>query len=159
MALTVYATSGDLATWLGTTAPANAAILLRSASILVAAAANRDPYTDTPTGDQATVLRDATTAQAAAWVATGIDPAKLGIDAAPVKSRKIGSGDISYDTAGQSEARTAAATELVPEARQILYTGGLLALPLPVGATATDHLEHFGLSGPLRWPFSWWRNL
>lgn len=156
-----YATTGDLANWLGHGGPANAVSLLRSASILVAAAANRDPYTDVPDTIAARVLRDATTAQAAAWIALGIDPARLGLDVAPVKSRKIGSGDISYDTTGQDAARQAAATQLAPEARQVLYTGGLLALLEPVGADPSDGLPSYGLSAapPLNWPLSWWHNL
>ena len=160
MPLTAYATSADLTAWTGAEAPLNADMLLRSATVLVAAAANRDPYTDIPDADAAPVLRDATTAQAAAWITLGINPEAAGLDAAPVKNRKIGSGDIGYDTTGQSEARTAAATELAPEARQILYTGGLLALLEPVW-TGVDHLDHFGLTGPCRprWSQEWWQNL
>lgn len=146
MPLTVYATSSDLATWTGTAAPTNAATLLRSATFTVAAACARDPYNDTPSGNDATALRDATTAQAAAWLANGIDPAAAGLDAFPVKTKKIGTASVERDTTGQVEARNAAATTLAPEAEKILYTAGLLALPLPVTADPTDRLANYGLS-------------
>lgn len=158
--MTIYASADDLAAWLGETAPANAATLLRSAAIVVAAAANRDPYGDAPTGDTADALRDATTAQAAAWIANGIDPATAGLDTAPVKSKKIGTATIERDTSGQSAARTTAATAIAPEAEKILYAAGLLAAELPVWTSETDRLPSYGLprASGLE-PWSLWRNL
>lgn len=149
MTLTAYATSTDLASWLGTAAPSNAASLLRSATVLVAVATGRSPY-DTPSGDDAEPLRDATTAQAAAWIAAGITPAAGGLDSAPVKESKLGPGDITYDTAGQADARAKAAAELGSEARAILLAAGLLLVDLPVWPAADDQLLDYGLSGT--WP-------
>lgn len=156
-----YATTDQLTAWLadlGVDPPADAAGLLRSASLLVAAAANRDIYTDVPDATAAQVLADATCAQVAAWVTLGVTPAAAGIDTAPVKGKKLGSADLSYDTTGQSEARIAAATALAPEAQKILYTAGLLALELPVWTDPdSDPLADYGLDRTrigLRPP--WW---
>lgn len=163
----VYATVADLADWLaglGLTPPANATGMLRYASYLIARACDRNPYRDLPTDTDAPILRDATTAQVAAWVTLGVSPAAAGLDSAPLKSRKIGTADLSYDTTGQAAARTAAATQLAPEAMQILVAGGLYALDLPVWTSDTDRLADYGLDRPrsigLR-PWSWeqWQNL
>lgn len=162
-----YATVDDLTDWLeatGLVTPDNADALLRSATVLVARACNRDLYTDVPTTTDAAVLRDATTAQATAWITLGVAPAAAGLDAAPVKTKKIGSATIERDTAGQSEARVAAATEIAPEARQILLAAGLFALDLPVWTSDTDPLADYGLDRPrsigLRpWSLSQWQNL
>lgn len=159
--MTPYATLSDLADWTGETAPANGDILLRTATTLVARAAGRNPYIDAPAPADVEPLRDATTAQAAAWIAAGVTPAALGIDSAPVKGEKLGSADITYDTAGQAEARATAATQLAPEAADILYNAGLLVLPLPVTADSTDGLADYGLSATflVTRASTWWRNL
>lgn len=146
-----YADLDDLATWTGADAPANADQLLRSATVVVAAATGRNPYTDdTPTGTNATVLRDATTAQAAVWIALSLDPTTAGLTSGSVKRSKIGTGDVEYDTTGQAEARAQAANELAPEARKILLTAGLLLVDLPVWTGDTDRLLDYGLAGT--WP-------
>lgn len=145
--MNLYATYTDLTTWLGTTPPANGDELLRSATILIAAAAARDPYIDTPTGTDVDVLRDATTAQAAAWIAAGINPAAGGIDTSAVKSKKLGSADISYDTAAQAQLRADAVAKLSAEARNILYIGGVLHVDLPLGADECDELIDFTGNG------------
>lgn len=163
----VYATEADLGTWLaglGLTAPANSAGLLRSATMLVARACNRNPYNDVPTTTDAPILRDATTAQVASWVTLGITPAAAGLDTAPVKSRKIGTADISYDTTGQADKREQAASELAPEAERILIAGGLYALDLPVWTDPSDPLPTYGLDpvcniGLYPRPVEWWQNL
>lgn len=148
--IVTYASGDQLAAWLGTTAPSNAGQLCRSATILVAAACYRDPYTDSPSDVEAPVLRDATCAQAATWIALGVDPSAAGVDSSPVKSSKIGTGSVERDTTTLAAARLAAVTELAPEPRAILLAAGLLYEPVPVGAPDGDCLRHFGLSGP--WP-------
>jgi len=155
----VYATSTELATWTGVSAPANATSLLRSASLLVAAATGRDPYTEeAPSGATAEALRDATTAQAAAWSTAGVDPSTSGLlSVAPVKRSSIGTGTVERDTALLAEAMKAAATELSAEARAILIAAGLLLVPLPVGASTADRLLDYGLAGT--WPHVVPRNL
>ncbi|KRE79950.1 hypothetical protein [Arthrobacter sp. Soil763] len=135
----VYATPADLQDWIGQDKPlpANAAGLLRSASLLVEAATITAVYdTDAdgkPTASAvADAFRDATTAQAAMWSAAGIDPAGGGVaSSAPVSSKKLGSGAISYDTSVNAsvtafEARRAATTTLCMEAWLILQQVGLV---------------------------------
>lgn len=129
-----YASSSDLQAWISPAdLPGNADRLLRSATIRVARATNRSPY-DTPTGDDAQPLADAVCAQAASWISLGIDPDAQGLDSAPVKQSKILTGDVTYDTAGQAQARQGAADELCQEAADILQATGLLWEPVPVGS-------------------------
>lgn len=129
----VHATTDDLAAepWLFD--PPNAAQLLRAASSLI----DRETVTavygvNSDTGrarDQRILdaLRDATCAQAATWVALGVDPLKGGADpSAAVRRKSLGSGTIEYDTATVAAARTQAADSLAPEAAQILASAGLL---------------------------------
>lgn len=132
----VYAASTDLATWTGTTAPANATVLLRSASILVrdetAAAFYAADTTGLPT-DAATLqaFKDATCAQAAFWAANGIDPTAGALPTAGVlRGKKIGSASLDYDTAAAVspavlQARIDSVTSLVPEAASILRAAGI----------------------------------
>lgn len=132
----IYATSEDLTAWSSSPAPANAAGLLRSASLLVEDATITGIYaTDTaglPTDPAvAEAFRDATTAQAAMWSAAGIDPAGGGVaSSAPVRSKKLGSGSVEYDTSVNSSVtayamKQAAATSLCAEAYLILRQAGL----------------------------------
>ncbi len=130
----VHATVAELVAWTGEAAPANAAQLLRSASLLIdretvtaVYAVNRDTgrATDTAVLD---ALRDATSAQAATWAALGVDPVKGAADTSGAKVRtSLGSGTIEYDPATVTAARAQAATELAPEAAQILAAAGLLS--------------------------------
>jgi len=169
--LTAYATSDDLAAspWLDDAPPANADRLLFWATFVVAVATNRDPYTDTPSNTDAEVLRDATCAQAASWIASGVDPARLGLSGGAVKSSKILTGEVTYDTTGAGAALLAAARELAPEARAVLLAGQLLWQPVPIGADPADALPQWGqgrrwwpfpepMSGEFEWPMveSWW---
>lgn len=142
-----YADTTALDAWLGTTAPANAPSLLRSATIVVAAACFRDPYTDTPTGTDATVLADATCAQVAAWLANNVNPAAGGLDVRVVTEAKIGTGDVKYDSLPAAAVQEAA-TKLAPEAEAILLVAGLLSVPMPVGTDPCDELLHYGLDRP-----------
>lgn len=147
----VYATSAQLATWTGEAAPANADLLLRSASILVALAAGQNLYGAAPSGSTAEALRDATTAQAAAWIALGVTPTSGGaLTEAPVKRSSIGTGTVERDTALLAQARADAVAELVDEARAILAAAGLLLLDLPVWTSGDDRLLDYGLGGT--WP-------
>lgn len=158
MAFTAYATTEDLVDggWIDGDPPAAADRFLRSASFVVARAAYRDPYSDTPTGTDAEALRDATAAQAASWIALGIDPAKLGIDGPPlVKSSTILSGKVEYDTAAHAAARSEAVSELAPEAEAILFAAGLLWQPVPL-SDDSGGLPSWGLdpvsAGAYAWP-------
>lgn len=148
--LAVYAQSSDLETWTGSTAPANATQLLRSASIRVALAANRNPYGDVPNADEAQPLKDATTATVATWIALGINPDAAGLDKLPAKAVKILTADVQLDTAGALTVQQQAAAMVGPEARAILQLAGLLYVDTPQFATDND-LPQWGLSGP--WPF------
>lgn len=135
----VHATPAQLATWLGTDAPANAASLLRSASLLVDRALIGAVYATDSTGkatDAAvlTALADATCAQADTWQALRIDPAKGAADDSvkPVTSKSIGSATITYEktatgaASASTDARARAAVTLSDNAAQILATAGLL---------------------------------
>jgi hypothetical protein len=143
--------------WL-TTTPTNVAALLRSATMVVAEAAERNPYTDTPSAADALVLADATCAQVAAWVSAGVDPTNP-VTEATVKERAFDTARFVYDTTGQAQARTAALTKISDEARRILYVGGLLSVPLPVGTSPFDVLPTYGLPTTLGGigfdPFGW----
>lgn len=134
----VHATEAQLATWTGTAAPANAAVLLRSASLLVDRALIGAIYT-TDTAGKATdatvlgALADATCAQAATWATLGIDPTAgaAGATAGQVVSKSIGSATITYDRpstarSAAGSARADAAVTLTDEAVQILANAGLL---------------------------------
>lgn len=127
----IYATSAELTTW-GVTPPANAAALLRSASILVhrdtmTAIYDIDTATSLPT-DPALVaaLRDATCSQVATWVALAIDPAKGAAGAGKVVSAKsIGSASITYAASAAAQALADATRDLSQEAWLILAQAGL----------------------------------
>lgn len=135
----VYATDEELTGWLdGVPLPANSTTLLRSASLLVRAATKATVYAVDAEGlPTDTVLMqafaDATCAQAALWAAAGIDPAGGGVaSSAPVRSKKLGSGSVDYDTSVNAsvtafQAKQAAATQLCAEAYLILSQAGLQA--------------------------------
>lgn len=149
MAATVYAAPADLAKWLGTAAPGNALPLLRSASLVVAEACDRNPYGDVPAAGDVQPLNDATCAQAASWISLGINPDAQGADGeAPVKSSSMLGNEVTYDTSGVVKGRSLAATELCATAETILTAAGLLWVPLPVADTS-GFLRDYGL-GP-RW--------
>lgn len=132
----IYADESDLSTWLSMDPPANAAQLLRSASLLVTDGTSGDYYDVDGTGmpsdaDTLQAFNDATCAQAAMWMAAGIDPATAGLPpAGPVRLKKIGTGQVEYDTAGQTtvtmaQARQIAAQTLCDESLRILNQAGL----------------------------------
>ena len=132
----IYATSTDLSTWTGATAPANADQLLRRASGLVRKHTATAFYATDPTGlptdpDTLQAFKDATCAQAAMWTAANIDPAGGGVAiVAPLRAKRIGSAGFDYDTSASSSvtaytARAAAANELCTEAVDILQQAGI----------------------------------
>lgn len=128
------ATPEDLADWTGTTAPANAAQLLRSATTLVLDATEGAHYpVDEATGlstdtQVLEAMRDATCIQAAAWAAINYNPLTGGVATSTVKrSKKIGSGSIELAGAdAAARAQAAAARSLVPDAIRKLQQNNLL---------------------------------
>ncbi|ASN20698.1 hypothetical protein [Arthrobacter sp. YN] len=131
----IYATTGDLEQWVSP-APANAAALLRSASILVRTETMTAVYETTEDGAPTEprlveAFRDATCAQVRAWNGMGVDPSTAGVpSAAPVKSKKLGSGGFEYDTSVHSsvtafQAKREAAAQICIESVMILQQAGL----------------------------------
>lgn len=152
-----YATATDLDEWIDGDAPDNADALLRSATIRVARACNL--ALPDAAGDVDPALRDATCAQAATWVALGIDPAKGGTDiAGPVKRSVILDAHVDRDTSAQSQAAVAVATGLCEESNDILFVAGLLWLPGDVeiadsGACRPEAVEATSWQPWSEWPF------
>lgn len=133
----VYASTTDLTSWTQLPAPANAAALLRSASLLVRSSTMSAIYTTDDSGAPTDTkvlqaFKDATCAQASYWAAAGIDPSSGGIStAAPVRSKRLGSGGIDYDTSAATSAATlqtkmAAAATLCGEARLLLQQAAVV---------------------------------
>jgi hypothetical protein len=133
----VYASTTDLTSWTTLPAPADAAALLRSASLLVRSSTMSAIYTTDDTGapTDAKVLqafKDATCAQAAYWSAANIDPSSGGISTtAPVRSKRLGSGAIEYDTSVNAsvtafQAKQAATVTLCPEALMLLHQAAVV---------------------------------
>jgi len=136
----VYATPQQLAEWIGAEPPADAAQLLRSASLLIDRELLTAVYPTTTDGlprDEgvAQVLADAVCAQAAAWAALGIDPTKGAADEPQtnkVVRKTLATATIEYDRGSSQDrvtyaaARQQAAVDLAPEAQQILASAGLL---------------------------------
>jgi hypothetical protein len=135
VAVLIYATAADLAEWTQQAAPANAAALLRSASLLVREATKSCFYAvdagNLPTdADTKQAFNDATCAQAAFWVANGIDPQAVLAPPKILNSKAIGSARLSYDTSGAGslqayQARVEAAQSLCDEAVRILQDAQL----------------------------------
>lgn len=142
-----YATPADLTAgeWVDT-APDNAVRLLRSASLRVAEACFRNPYADTPSAEDAPVLRDATCAQATVWITSGIDPSDVGVAEAAVKRSALLTGSVEYDTSTQAKTRTDAVEGLAAEAVAILTAAGLIYMPVPL--SGTSWLPSWGLDVP-----------
>lgn len=135
MAVLVYATPTDLANWTQQPVPANAAAILRSASLLVREA-TRNCFYAVDAGNLPTdavikqAFNDATCAQAAYWAANGIDPGAPLAQAGVLNSKAIGSARLGYDTAGAGslaayQARVQASHELCQDAVRILQNAGL----------------------------------
>lgn len=140
----VYADSTDLATWDGTLdIPSDIDALLRSASILVARAVNESLYSDPPP-PVTDPKRDATCAQVAAWITTGIRPASGGLsNTSLLKRKQIEGASTEYDTSLSAsvtafEARRDIANQLCEEAEAILFQAGILWVPLPEWSDDSD---------------------
>jgi hypothetical protein len=141
-AILIYATSDDLAAWTGSTAPDNAATLLRTASLIVRRATMTATYAVDETGaptdaDVLDAFRDATCAQAAAMAANDVDPLAASAGAAgEIASSSIGSASISFATDASTSALTRSLLSAVTdEAAMILSRAGLTAQPVYVGRT------------------------
>lgn len=127
----IYADSDDLTDWTKAPAPANADILLREASILVADACLADIYDTTPDHmptdpSLRDAMRDATCVQAAFWADNGINPTKgrAGMDEIVVSSSIDGASETT--NAGELEAAKASSMDgLVPTALRLLRFAGL----------------------------------
>lgn len=128
-----YATSADLATWLGTAAPANAAALLRTAAYRVREATATafyaaDPVTGLPTATNLVqAFKDATCSHAAFLFTEGIDPNSGGThDPSVESSAGVGSGQVTFaDANAAATIRWQALQGLCPEAWLILKQSGL----------------------------------
>lgn len=130
----VYATPDDLLDWTQQAVPDNALSLLRSASLLIgrdtaSTTYVADPITGLPTeAALVTALRDATCAQATYWDAAGIDPVGGPAGLTPLRSsKKVGSAQITTDTASLAASRVAAVDQLCPQAETILRQAMLLS--------------------------------
>lgn len=140
--MTPYASTDDLTAWTGTTAPANATLLLRTASYAVREATETayyaaDPVTGLPTDTKTLgAFRDATCAQAAALAAADIDPTFGGtLEPGVQTSIGIGSARITYaDAADAVAAKQDLIGGLCLEARRILRQAGIVTgVPWIVG--------------------------
>jgi hypothetical protein len=135
---TMLAQPSDLAEWTLTNSPANAIVLLRSATSLVLEATRQayydvDPETGLATDAQISgALLQATVIQAAAWAALDYDPLTGGVVTAGVESstKMLSSTIVFADAAAAAESRTAAVAGLVPEALRVLELNNLL-IPNP----------------------------
>lgn len=147
-----FATTQNLDDWLGeeVQAPDDSPQLLRWATVIVARAANLDPY-QAVADSAAQALADATCAQASPWaqltarpwtVSTGLTPGT-----APVKKSSILGADVEVDTSGQVKMLVDADC-LTGQAEAILQQAGLLWQALPTG-DQSPYLLRYGLSGPL----------
>jgi len=127
----VYATPDDLHDWTQQPPPANAAVLLREASILVADAIGGDLYDVASTGlpaqsRQRDAVRDATCAQAGYWAVNSIDPAKgrAGMELV-VTSSGIDGASVSTNAVDLEQAKADSLDALTPSAYRILRQAGM----------------------------------
>lgn len=135
---TMLATPDDMAAYTGTTAPANASVLIRSATSLVLRETRMAYYTVDPLTGLATdaqiggALNLATVIQACAWAGLNYDPLTGGVLTPSVESStKMLSSTITYaDAALAATAMSDAITGLVPEAQRVLELNDLL-IPNP----------------------------
>ncbi len=138
-----YATSTDLATYIGGSAPTNADVLLRHASGLVTDAISRAIYTvdsdgiPTDTG-YAQACQEATCLQAAAWDANGVNPLAGRSGVQQAVASKSGAGVsvayASYAADAQARSDLASGDVLLPGALRILKAAGLLTTQVQAAA-------------------------
>lgn len=132
----IYATVEELATYLDDVAPANAEMLLKRASRLVATATRGAIYTvddnDLPVDlTLLAALNEATLAQATAWYLNDIDPRKGvgGATDAAIASKSLGGASVSYQnsqSATDAKVALASGNSLDLEAHRVLLEAGLL---------------------------------
>jgi len=127
----VFATAGDLTTWLGEPAPDNATSLLRHASSRVANACRCDIYDTQPNGlpvddDIREALMEATCAQAERWKELKVNPAAGagGFDV-QVTSSSIDGSSLSTTAAAVDAARAESLDGLCELSVSILRNAGL----------------------------------
>lgn len=131
-----YATVEELETYLGDVAPANAEMLLKRASRLVATATRGAIYTvddnDLPIDlELLAALNEATLAQVTAWYLNDIDPRKGvgGANDVAIASKSLGGASVSYQnsqSATDAKVALASGQTLDLEAHRILLEAGLL---------------------------------
>lgn len=146
MTTPTYAVEADCwgsGSWTGTTAPSNAAALLRTANMLVRDTTatlvySADSSTGLPTDtDLLQAFQDATCAHAAALEAAGVNPLAAGTTPT-IASTGIGSANVSYAGAqATAEARQRLTTQLCTEALMILRAAGALACAPAVSREVT----------------------
>lgn len=127
----VYATADDLLEgWLGE-APADAAMLLRQASLLVGDATRFDEYDvdddEMPTNAKIrAALRDATCQQVASWKAAKVNPLAgvVGQDRL-ISSQSVDGASVSYTNLATRDDVVRATSELCAASRMILQQSGL----------------------------------
>ena len=131
-------TDAEVAAYMGTTAPANAAALIRSATRLILRETRQAYYTVDPVTGLATdtqilgALRDATIIQVVVWAQIGYDPLTGGVLTPSVESstKMLSSTIVFADAAMSAQARADAMKHLVPEAEELLELQNLL-IPNP----------------------------
>ncbi len=131
----IYADSDALAAWAGASAPSNASVLLRSASLLVRQATLPAMYAADDDGlptdaDLLQAMSDATCAHAAALWAAGINPLSADGDIETIKASGIGTGRVEFAGADASaNNRFSLLTQLCQESLRILHGAGALNTP------------------------------
>lgn len=127
----IFATTQELETWMQTTAPDNAPVLLREASGMVSAACQCDIY-DTDENDKPTdvklleAMMEATCAQAEAWSASDMDPTKgPGGQAPRLTTSSIDGAALSFDTYLTAPDRNDWVKYIAPSAFRRLRSAGL----------------------------------
>jgi hypothetical protein len=151
----LYATTDDLATWSPSLdQPANANEVLRSACLLIAKALNENLYNPGTISDPP--RRDASCAQATAWILSSLDPtAGVGGITGKAKQKTVGGASIVYDIP-TAQTREDALALLCPDAMNILYSATLLWVPLPFWSDTPDqgqYVSEFGVVGG-NWGFN-----
>jgi len=135
MATPIYATPEELATYTGETAPANASVLLRSASRLVTDAVRAKFYAVDGAGlpvdaAQRATLNEATCVQAAAWVANNVNPLAGRAAVKREVAAKSGGGVsvtyASYAADAQARSDLASGDVLTSDALRVLRNGQML---------------------------------
>lgn len=127
----ILATPDELATWMGSPAPDDAAVLLREASSRVSDACQCDIYDTQSNGkpsdpDLVEAMMEATCAQAELWSLTGVNPAAgAGGLASQVVSSSIDGASLNTNAATLDSAKAESIDGLGASALRILRLVGL----------------------------------